>query len=58
MQEFYGFVVNGTIGYEFGRLAGSAKTFIQIDVNQHPLAVSRSGEFFGPKVSLSAGVSF
>ncbi len=57
-QEFYGMIANAAVGYEFGRLSGGAKTFVQLDVSQPTLATSRSGEFFGPKVSLSAGVGF
>lgn len=58
VQDFYGIVSNVSIGYEFGRLSGVAKTFIQIDASQPTLAVSREGDFFGPKFSLSAGVGF
>lgn len=56
-QWFYGIIANVSVGYEFGHLIG-AKTLIQLDVSQPAIAVSRDGDFFGPKVSLSAGVGF
>lgn len=56
-QEFHGFIPNVTVGYEFNRM-GAVKTFVQLDVSQPALAVTKSGDFMTPKFALSAGIGF
>lgn len=56
-QEFHGLIPTAVVGYEFNR-SGTVKTFVQLDVSQPALAVRKDGDFFTPKVALSAGIGF
>jgi hypothetical protein len=56
-QEFHGLIPTAVVGYEFNR-TGALKTFVQLDVSQPALAVRKDGDFFTPKVALSAGIGF
>ncbi len=56
-QEFHGFIPNAAFGCEFNR-KGDVKTFVQLDVSQPALKIVQEGNFFGPKVAVSAGLGF
>ncbi len=56
-QEFHGLIPTAVVGYEFNR-NGAVKTFVQVDVSQPAIAVRKEGDFFTPKVALSAGIGF
>lgn len=57
VREFAGIVPGITAGYEMNRY-GSVKTFVQLDATQPTLGYINVGKFFGPEVTLSAGLGF